>query len=68
MNYIRTFLDEEDRVVPEKNDFNMYHEKLNIFTPKPGQFEGVDTFINGCRKAIVMALQDAGDVWVMHKQ
>lgn len=44
--------DEEDRVVPEKNDFNMYHEKLNIFTPKPGQFEGVDTFINGCRKAI----------------
>ena len=45
---------EEDREPGEEcnDDFGSYEQKLTRFTPQPGQFQGVDKFINNCKKQI----------------
>ena len=45
-------IDEDDQESSSESEFNKYEEKMKKFTPKAGQFEGVDKYIESCKKQI----------------
>ena len=44
--------DDENQNVPEVDEFTGFKNKWSRFTPKPGQFDAVDTYIKNCKKEI----------------